>query len=135
MSVSFFHVIHYRTFNFECWNVKSDHKKTLCQSANLSITIFNFDGSKSWKFKDRSPSERDELHYFWSQDPYNWYVVLVGTHSKILLENSRNWKLSKPKVLNWKLPKLKVAKIESCQNWSCQNCQNCQNWKLLGCQN
>ena len=24
-------------------------------------------------------------------------------------------------------PKLKVAKIEGCQNW------NCQNWKLLGC--
>ena len=72
---------------------------------------------------------------FWSQDPYNWYVV-VGTHSKILLENSAYWKLSKLKVAktegcqNWKLlklklPKLKVAKIESCQN--------CQNWKLKIC--
>ena len=31
---------------------------------------------------------------FWSQDPYNWYVVVVlGTHSKILLENCQNWKL------------------------------------------
>ena len=52
---------------------------------------------------------------FWSQDPYNWYVVvvvLVGTHSKILPENSLNWKLSKLKVL-----KLKVAKTEGCQNW------------------
>ena len=49
---------------------------------------------------------------FWSQDPYNQYVVVV-----------QNWKLSKLKVVriencqNWKLPKLKVAKIESCQNW------------------
>ena len=47
---------------------------------------------------------------------------------KILLENSLNWKLSKLKVL-----KLKVAKTEGCQSWSCQNCQNCQNWKLLSC--
>ena len=59
-------------------------------------------------------------HRFWSQDPYNWYVVVLGTHSKNLLENSLNWKLSKLKVL-----KLKVAKAEGCQN-----CQNCQNWKL-----
>ena len=29
---------------------------------------------------------------FWSQDPYNWYVVL-GPNSKILLENSQNWEL------------------------------------------
>ena len=69
---------------------------------------------------------------FWSQDPYNWYVVvllLLGTFSKILLENSQNWKLSKLKVVriencqNWKLPKLKVAKIGNC------HFESCQNWK------
>ena len=79
---------------------------------------------------------------FWSQDPYNWYVVLVlGTHSKNLLENSLNWKLSKLKVL-----RLKVAKTEGCQNWKLpklklpklkvakiESFQNCQNWKLLSC--
>ena len=45
---------------------------------------------------------------FWSHDPYNWYVVLVvlGPHSKILLENSQNLKL----------PKLRIAKLLSCQN-------------------
>ena len=63
--------------------------------------------------------------YFWSQDPYNWYVVVVlGTQTKILLENSQKLKIVKTQMfLN-----LKVAKIEGCQNWSCQN------WKLLkGC--
>ena len=59
---------------------------------------------------------------FWSQDPYNWYVVVVlvvvlGTHSKILLENNLTCQ-------NWKFSKLKVAKIESCQNLSYQN------WKM-----
>ena len=64
----------------------------------------------------------------WSQDPYYLYVVVVfllllGTHSKILLENSQNRKLSKLKVVriencqNWKLPKLEIAKTESCQHW------------------
>ena len=54
--------------------------------------------------------------FFRSKDPYNRYVVLLllGTHSKILLENCQNWKL----------PKLLVAKIERCQNLSCQNCKN-----------
>ena len=37
--------------------------------------------------------------------------------------------------LNWKLPKLKVAKFESCQNWKLPKLkiakiENCQNWKL-----
>jgi hypothetical protein len=82
----------------------------------------------------------------WSQDPYYLYVVVVfllllGTHSKILLENSQNWKLSKLKVVriencqNCKLPKLQVAKIACCQNWKLSKLKvakirNCQNWKL-----
>ena len=48
--------------------------------------------------------------------------------SKFLLENSQNWKLSKLKVVriescqivscqNCKLPKFKIAKIASCQSW------------------
>ena len=86
---------------------------------------------------------------FWSQDPYNWYVVLVlETHSKILLENSLNWKLSKLKVAktegcqNWRLPKMKVAKIarivkiENCQvvklpKLKVAKIKNWQSWKLL----
>ena len=55
--------------------------------------------------------------YFWSQDPYNRYVVVgvVGTDSKILLENSQNWKLSK----------MKVIKIENCQNWKLPKLKSC----------
>ena len=34
------------------------------------------------------------------------------------------WDPFKNFAWNWKLPKLKVGQIESCQNWSCQN------WKL-----
>ena len=56
----------------------------------------------------------DIISPFWSQDPYNRYVVLVvvvGSIQKFCLkiakiENSQSWKLSK----------LKVAKIEGCQN-------------------
>ena len=68
---------------------------------------------------------------FWSQDPYNRYVVvvvLVGSIQKFCLkiaeiENCQNWKLLGLKVVknascqNCKLPKLLVAKIASCQNW------------------
>ena len=71
---------------------------------------------------------------FWSQDPYNRYVVvvvvvlvLVGSIQKFCLkiaeiENCQNWKLLGLKVVknascqNCKLPKLQVAKIASCQN-------------------
>ena len=65
---------------------------------------------------------------FWSQDPYNRYVVvLVGSFQKFCLkiakiENCQNWKLLGLKVVkiascqNCKLPKLKIAKITSCQN-------------------
>ena len=76
-------------------------------------------------------------NYFWSQDPYNRYVVVVlvlGTHWNILLENSQNWKLSKLKVAkfascqNCKLPELKwpkkqVAKVESCQIAKLPSCK------------
>ena len=75
------------------------------------------------------------IYVFWSQDPYNWSVVflVVGTQSKILLENSLNWKFSKLKVFkiegcqNWKLPilklpKLKVAKIEVAKMLKIGNC-------------
>ena len=68
---------------------------------------------------------------FWSQDPYNRYVVVVlvvGSFQKFCLkiakiENCQNWKLLGLKVVknascqNCKLPKLLVAKIASCQNW------------------
>ena len=42
-------------------------------------------------------------------------------------------------ALNWKLPKLKFAKIESCQNWKLPKLkfakiEICQNWKLLSCE-
>ena len=50
----------------------------------------------------------------------NWYVVVVvlvllGTHSKM----SKNWKLSK----------LKVVRIETCQNWKLPKFESWQNWK------
>ena len=64
---------------------------------------------------------------FWSQDPYNRYVLVVGSIQKICLkiakiENCQNWKLLGLKVVkiascqNCKLPELQVAKIENCQN-------------------
>ena len=71
-------------------------------------------------------SEMFKIFHFWLQDPYNWYVdvlVVVGTNSKILLENSHYWKLSKLEVVsikncqNWKLQKLEIAKTESWQDW------------------
>ena len=50
---------------------------------------------------------------FWSQDPYNWYVVVVLRDAiqkfclKIAInENSQNWKLLKLKVA--KIAKLKI---------------------------
>ena len=60
-------------------------------------------------------------------------------NSKILLENSRNWKLSKLKVVRieccqkCKLPKLQVAKIASCQNCKLPKLKiakiaSCQSW-------
>ena len=73
-----------------------------------------------------------ERPHFWSQDPYNRYVVVVvlvlGSIQKFCLkiaeiENCQNWKLLGLKVVknascqNCKLPKLLVAKIASCQNW------------------
>jgi hypothetical protein len=67
----------------------------------------------------------------------NWYFVVLGPCSKNLLENSQNWKLSKLKVdriescQNLKLPelriakfkvaKIEVAKIEVAKIESCQN--------------
>ena len=56
---------------------------------------------------------------FWWQDPYNWYVVL-GPHSKILLENCQNWEL-----LSCKVAKIEVVKIESCQNGKLLKIGNC----------
>ena len=60
-------------------------------------------------------------------------------NSKNLLENSRNWKLSKLKVVRiescqkCKLPKLQVAKIASCQNCKLPKLKiakiaSCQSW-------
>ena len=56
---------------------------------------------------------------FWSQDPYNLYVVVVvvGSIQKFCLkiakiENCQNWKL-----LGLNFVKFQVAKIASCQNW------------------
>ena len=67
--------------------------------------------------------------YFGSQDSYNWDVV--GPHSKILLENGQNWKLSKLKVV-------RIGSCQNCQNWKFPSwkllslyCQNCQKWKLI----
>ena len=71
-----------------------------------------------------------EKWYFWSQDPYNRYVVVVvvvGSIQKFCLKiakiaNCQNWKLLGLKIAkiancqNCKLPKLQVAKIENCQN-------------------
>ena len=53
-----------------------------------------------------------KFSYFWSQDPYNRYVVLlVGSIQKFCL------KIAKIEIgQSWKLLKLKVAKIEGCQN-------------------
>ena len=66
---------------------------------------------------------------FWSQDPYNLYVVaVVGSIQKFclkiaILENCQNWKLLGLKIVkftscqnDWP-PKLQVVKIASCQNW------------------
>ena len=94
------------------------------------------------------------------QDPYNHsvVVVLLGTDSKIMLENSQNWKLSEltlqvakiENCQNCKLPKLKVislfvfkslyflwiklkiVKIESCQNWKLTKLKVA---KIKSCQN
>ena len=81
------------------------------------LGLLNMKLQVTWKFNEFSVKiSFNVLTSFWSQDPYNRYVVVfvvlvvVGTHSKILLELSQNWKLSK----------VKVAKNSSCQNWSCQ---------------
>ena len=78
-------------------------------------------GAKNVKEAEKEQQNLSSLVIFWSQDPYNWYViVVVGPHSKVLIENNQNWKLLELYVAkiescqNWKLPKLKVAKIENC---------------------
>ena len=98
-----------------------------------------------------------KIDHFWSQDPYNRYVVVVvvvvlvllGSIQKFCLkiakiENCQNWKLLGLKIAkiascqNCKLPKLQVAKIASCQNCKMpkmqvakiENCKNCKLAKL-----
>ena len=75
---------------------------------------------------------KEHFSRFWSQDPYNRYVVVVlvvGSIQKFCLkiveiENCQNWKLLGLKVVknagcqNCKLPKLSIAKIASCQSWN-----------------
>ena len=62
----------------------------------------------------------DMIKFIWKQN--NCYVVFVTRFKKFA----------------WKLPKLKVAKVENCQNWKMPNLKidkvvNWQNWKLLSC--
>ena len=76
---------------------------------------------------------------FWSQDPYDRYVVVVGLIQKIYLKIAKTIKLSKLKVVRiescqkCKLPKLQVAKIASCQNCKLPKLKiakiaSCQSW-------
>ena len=117
--------------------------------------IWNFKWcTVSWQYKGvvRNPLSRQSI--FWSQDPYNRYIVVVVVLWSIQkfclkiakIENCQNWKLVGLQVVkiascqNFKLPKVKIAKIASCQSWKWfQYCLlkvsifdelSCQNWKL-----
>ena len=69
------------------------------------------------------------------------YISLIRV-LKCIRWNILCWKLPELKIVriescqNWKLPKLKVAKIESCQNWKLSKLkvakiESCQSWKWI----
>ena len=122
------------------WNIALP--KCLCKlsskTKNFSVTYVNSiltlhfrSPWSNWPRWSLSLSQKfDMIKLIWKQ--YNWYVVLVIRFKKFA------WKWPKLKTAkiescqSWKLPKLKVAKIESCQNWKLTKLiiVNCQNWKL-----
>jgi len=108
------------TFNFECWNVKSDHK-TLCQSLSSTLTGPKV-GSSNVPVKgmnyivfDRKINTIDGCCCSW--DPF-----------KNLFENSLNWKMSILNIgscQNWKLPELKLPKLKVAKIARIVKIENC----------
>ena len=80
------------------------------------------DGLANIKFVEKEEPTLDNGKTFWSQDPYNWYVVvLLRDVIQFCLEIAKIeiWKIES--YQNWKLPKLKVTKTVNYQNWKLPN--------------